>query len=362
MRKFSLPTVAIALVSAIGTMILVAPATAATASVSITGPAKISALKASNWTVQVKPARKTAITITLDGQKVLSGKTDSAGKYPITWNPSVVGNFKLVASVAKSGKYKAAKSATFKISISKLATKVDAAGDGWTESLDWNDDVTVTAQVSPNLGKLNKGRQVQLEFFSTEDDEWQVDDTGKTDSNGQVDLAFVTNSEMDDGSDTCDDSNIDDYDGAEYRYRFRALGTKLTKEAVTKAQTVTFYCGDGSGNDSDGDSITASSSSDYIDLATDSLEITVEVTTESGDYTVTEEYCDVDNSDCSDDTNWESSSSQSYSDTESAMFTFYPSTYPGTYQFRYILETFDTEQTLMSNTVEVTIEDSSENW
>lgn len=344
-------------------LISASPADAVAVGVSIYGPGKISALKLSEWKIQISPARKATVTISMNGNKVLSGKSDSSGAYWINWTPSVVGNFTLVASTAKSGKLKAAKSAVFKVTISKLATKVESDDYGWPDSIDWNGDGSVTAEVTPDVGKNNKGRTVQLEWLNYDTDEWEVEDTAKTDSQGQVDLSFATNSEFSDGTDACDESNIAEYDGHEYTYRLRAKGTKLTKEAVSKSHIVTFYCPDGSGGNSSGESsISADANSTSVDLAYESLEITSEVTTESTDYSVTEQYCDADNYDCSDDSNWEVSESQNYSDNESSTFTFYPSVYTGTYDFRYVLETYDTEEIVTSNTVEVTLTDSTFDW
>lgn len=363
MRRILLSAIAIALVAAIGTVLPVLPASAAGVSVTIAGPAKISSLKVSNWTVQVKPARIAPLTIFLDGTKVLTGASNKSGKYPITWNPNVTGTFKLVAVASKSGGYNAAKSAAFKISVSKLTTKIEPDENGFPDSLDWNGDGTVTAEVTPNIGKYNKSRKVQLEWWKRSTGKWVIDDTASTDIHGKADLTFDTSSELSDGSDACDESNIDSMDGSTFTYRLRALATKLTKEAVSEHYDVNFYCSDGSNGGSSGDSnITADANSSYVDLAYESLSITIEVATESTDYTVTQYYCSADFDDCSDESNWYFSEAQNYNDNESNSFSFFPDVSTGTYELRYVFESFDTNEMVTSNTVTVSVSDSNSDW
>jgi len=275
----------------------------------------------------------------------------------------VTGTFKLVAVASKSGGYNAAKSAAFKITVSKLTTKIEPDESGWPDSLNWNWGGIVTAQVTPNIGKYNKGRKVQLEWLKRSTGKWVKVDTASTDIHGKADLTFNTNSELPDGTDACDESNFDYLDGIAFTYRLRALATKLTKDAVSDNYDVSFYCSDGSNDGSSGvPIITAAANSSNIDLAFESLSITVGVKTRSTNYTVTQYYCFADYDDCSDESNWYFSEAQNYHDNGSNSFSFLPDVSTGTYELRYVFESFDTNKILTSNTVTVSVSDSNSDW
>ena len=235
-------SMALCLALATQTGYVVAPAKASGTAISIQGPSRITCLRQAAWKIKLHQAVRVPITVTVNGIKIDSGITDKRGQYWFKWKPTILGLVTLAASTIKSDYFKPLKSAPYKVKISKCKLKVSETELAWPISIDWNEVVSITAKVTPGLGHLNKGRQVELQWMDYSHNWWIVDDTSTTDSNGKVKLDFYTSSDLSPSGDACDVSNYPTHNGQRYTYRVKVVETKLVAESVSKAHTIKFMC------------------------------------------------------------------------------------------------------------------------
>ena len=230
---------------------------------------------------------------------------------------------------------------------------VSIATPGWPSTLMWNEPGSyVTAFVTPNNSqRINSGRKVSLEHWNV--DHWSADAFGYTDAQGTVRFQIDTSGALEDGSDACEANNSDQYDGAEYRFRFELEGTPVYNQAFSSATIITFNCKHAA-------TLDVSPDQTSLDLAnSDTLSVGVTAITNSTDFTITEMICVDSDTDCADYSNWTDNNTVSNSDLDSDNFiTFENSLDVGTYLVRYELHTNDTHENYISETYTIYVENS----
>lgn len=230
---------------------------------------------------------------------------------------------------------------------------VSIATPGWPSTLMWNEPGSyVTAFVTPNNSqRINSGRKVSLEHWNV--DHWSADAFGYTDAQGTVRFQIDTSGALEDGSDACEANNSDQYDGAEYRFRFELEGTPIYNQAFSSATIITFNCKHAA-------TLDVSPDQTSLDLAnSDTLSVGVTAITNSTDFTITEMICVDSDTDCADYSNWTDNNTVSNSDLDSDNYiTFENSLDVGTYLVRYELHTNDTHENYISETYTIYVENS----
>ena len=333
---------------------------AAATKVALTGSTSIQIGATNALKVKVTPAAICKVAINSGNTSITSGKTSAQGVFTFNWVPKSTGKFSLTASTSKSAKCRVATSAALSVTVKKIPTTVAIGPDGWPDAETWDGSDIVTAQVSPtNLGKYINNRVVNLQQFSTDQNKWVNDDTQTTDATGSVDLSFNLSGDLDDGTNVCDDVNIDNYDGLQVKYRLMLVTSTTASGFVSPETTITFNCDTGASTST----LDVSAASSALDLYTDgdTVSVDVTVTTSSTDYTLTEQQCEADIADCSDDANWTDGTAATQDDADENGVINFQTQVPGTGTIlvRYHLVTNDTGEDLNSDPVEIDVTDST---
>ena len=326
----------------------------------LTGASSIQIGATNALKVKVTPAAICKVSINSGSTLITSGRTSAQGIFAFNWTPKSASKFSLTATTSKSAKCRVATSAALSVTVKKIPTTVVIGPDGWPDAESWDGSDIVTAQVSPtNLGKYINNRVVNLQQYSTDLGKWVNDDTQTTDATGSVDLSFNLNGDLGDGSNVCDDANIDTYDGIDVKYRLMLVATTTATGFVSPETTITFSCDAGSSTST----LDVSAASDALDLYTDgdTVSVDVTVTTSSTSYTLTEQQCQADQVDCSDDTNWTDGTVATQDDADENGVINFQTQVPGTGSLlvRYHLVTDDTAEDLSSDPISIDVTDST---